>query len=124
MKRTFKKGDLAILIHVYTLCLEYDMERYIETASWHEDLCMVTEVKNKHGAANAYKILTVAGNIEYANALFLFDPSEYEQSTYEELYNTAMEERYMNERVRWRKHSKIENERDNGQVTDGGARND
>lgn len=124
MKRTFQKGDLAILVDVYALCLEYDMERYIETAPWHGDLCMVTEVNDKHGVTNAYKILTTSGKVEYANALFLFDPKEYENSTYEMLYKVAMEERNMNEKVRWRRHSKIEDERDNGQTAHGRTGND
>ena len=124
MKRTFKKGDLAILIDVYALCLEYDMERYIETAPWHEDMCVIIEQSNHGKVSDAYRVLSTEGKVEYANALFLFDPIEYENSTYEKLYEIAMKERNMSEKIRWRKHSKIEDERDNGQVIDGRARND
>lgn len=117
MKRTFEKGDLIILVDVYSLCLEYDMERYIETSEWHEKMALVVEKKTDKGKVpQGYKILKSDGTIEYANALFLFDPEEYFTSTYEELYSVAMNERMMNEKIRWRKYSKIENDRDNGQT--------
>ena len=115
MKRTFKKGDLVILVDVYSLCLEYDMERYIETSEWHENLALVVERKIDK-VYHGYKVLKSDGTIEYANPLFLFDPEEYFTSTYEELYNIAMKERYMREKIRWRKHSKIKNDGNNGQT--------
>ena len=114
MKRDFKKGDLAILIDVYALCLEYDMERYIETSEWHEALCVV--LQDPAETEGGYKILTSKGVIEYANKIFLFDPVEYSSSTYHELYDIAMKERSMNEKVRWRKHSENKNEGNHGQT--------
>ena len=115
MKRDFLKGDLAILVDVYALCLEYDMERYIETSEWHESLCVVVEKKGDK-VSHAYKIMKPDGTIEYANAIFLFDPEEYSLSTYEQLYKIAMKERNMNERIRWRKHTEDQNDGNNGQT--------
>ena len=120
------KGDLAILVDVYALCLEYDMERYIETSEWHENLCVVVEKKGDK-VSHAYKIMKPDGTIEYANAMgldmiqgdhaiFLFDPEEYSLSTYEQLYKIAMKERNMNERIRWRKHTEDQNDGNNGQT--------
>jgi len=105
------------LIDIYALCMEYDMERYIETPEWHEKLALVIERKtDKDKVSQGYRVLKSDGTIEYANAIFLFDPEEYFSSTYEDLYKIAMKERTMNERIRWRKHSKIENDGDNGQT--------
>lgn len=103
------------MIDVYALCLEYDMERYIETSEWHENMALVVERKGNK-VPHAYKVMKGDGTIEYANAIFLFDPEEYFTSTYEELYKVAMNERTMNEKIRWRKHSEIENDGNNGQT--------
>lgn len=115
MKRKFYKGDLAILIDVYALCLEYDMERYIETSDWHEKICIVIE-KIGGRASQGYRVMRDDGSIEYANQLFLFDPEEYYSSTYEELYAVTMRERNMDEKIRWRKHTKTKDVGNNGQT--------
>jgi len=91
------------------------MERYIETPEWHEKLALVVE-KKVEKAYHAYKVMKNDGKIEYANAIFLFDPEEYFESTYEELYKVAMNERTMNEKIRWRRYSEIENDGNNGQT--------
>ena len=110
MKRSFAKGDLIILIDVYAVCLQYDMERYIETSAWHEDTGIIL---SNSQAGDGYTILKSDGKREYSNSLYVYDCEEYQSCTYEQIYNIMMQERNASEKIRYRKYIK---DKDDGDI--------
>jgi len=102
VKRNFEKGDLIILIDVYAICLQHDMERYIETSSWHEETGIVL---SENDSGDGYIILKSNGQKEYSNSLYVYDCEEYQNCTYEQIYNVIMQERNASEKIRYRKYS-------------------
>jgi hypothetical protein len=112
VKRDFKKGDLVIMIDVYSFLVLNEAGQHTKTADWHEDVGVVTEL-----SFHAHGVLRKNGKIEHVNPLFLFDPTEYFNSTYSQLSKSAMEERFIDEKIRWRKHSKNEDAQDNRQTS-------
>lgn len=103
MKRVFKEGDLIILIDVYSVCLQHDMERYIETSSWHEDTGIVVTSST---IGDGYIVLKADGKREYANSIYVYDCEEWQSCSYEDVYGIMMQERNANEKIRYRKYSK------------------
>ena len=106
MKRKFRKGDLVILVDIYAVCLQHDMDRYVEPSDWHEETGIVL---SESRCGDGYILLRANGQREYANHLYVYDCEEYQTCTYEQIYKIMMQERNADEKIRYRKYSEDKN---------------